>query len=221
MANPVFDLLASRARTAPSEPVLTFVASDGSRTELSAVTLLNAVSKAANLLRDDYDVGPGTPVALTIPWHWQRVPWLLAVLALGGEPAFGHDARADVELGSAASLAGSPSRDRLAVSLHPLGLPDPALPEGLVDAAVEVRLHPDLFLPDAIDTATVRTAIAAASQAAFRVDRGSRVLMAGPPEEPWFLPALLPLAAGASVVLAESADDAERIAASEAVTARW
>lgn len=221
MANPVFDLLASRARTAPSEPVLTFVYADGARTELSAATLLNAVSKTANLLRDDYDVEPGTPVALTIPWHWQRAPWLLAVLALGGEPVFGHDERAAVEIGSAASLAGSPSRDRLAVSLHPFGLPDPGLPAGLVDAAVEVRLHPDLLVPADVDSATVRAAVASASQAAFRVNRGARVLMAGPPAESWFLPALLPLTAGASLVIAESADDAERVAAAEAVTARW
>ena len=221
MPNPVYDLLVARARTAPSEPVLTFVAADGSRTELSAVTLLNAVSKAANLLRDDYDVEPGTPIALTIPWHWQRVPWLLAVLALGAEPVFGRDEQATVELGSVASLAGSRSRDRLAVSLHPFGLPDPALPEGLIDASVEVRLHPDLFLPDDVDTPTIRAALSAAAQGAFRVDRGARVLVAGPPDEPWFLPALLPLAAGASIVLAESPGDAERIAAAEAVTLRW
>lgn len=216
-ANPVFTLLSDRATSAPSTPVVTYWYADGARTELSSVTLLNAVSKAANLLRDDYDVEPGSQVSLTIPWHWQRVPWLLAVLTLGAQPLL--ESGAAVEIGSVHTLIDSTARDRLAVSLHPFGLPTPDLPVGIVDAAIEMRLHPDTFLAEPVDAELTADAITAARKVATHFAPGSRVLIAGPPQDSWFLPALLPLVAPISVVLTECAADADAIAAQEATTA--
>ena len=47
----------------------------GERIELSARVLANWVAKAANLLRDDLDAGPGSVVRLDLPPHW-RTPLL-------------------------------------------------------------------------------------------------------------------------------------------------
>ncbi len=56
----------------------------GERIELSARVLANWVSKAANLLQDDLDVGPGSVVVLDLPPHWRTLYWALAVWSVGG-----------------------------------------------------------------------------------------------------------------------------------------
>lgn len=209
MANAVLDALLARARTRPSEPVLTFLSASGERTELSAATLANAVAKAANLLREEFDVEPGMPVSLTIPWHWQRMPWLVACLALGAD--VGVEPGAAIEIGSAASLADSPAADRLAVSLHPFGLPIADLPPGLVDASAEARLQPDAFLGEDADTAAW---LAPAAQRGAPWTSGDRVLAEGDCGWPVIL---TPLATPAALVMVEAGGTA----ASEGVTARW
>lgn len=217
MANPVLQALVERARTRGSDPAVTFLTTAGERTELSGATLLNTVAKAANLLREEFDVEPGTPVCLSVPWHWQRAPWLIACLSLGAlvhtDRDTAVDAGAVVEVGSVASLEGSPLRDRLAVSLHPFGLPIADLPDGLVDAAAEARLQPDAFLGEDADTADWLRAC---------VERGAswtsadRVLAAG--DCGWAV-LLTPLATPAALVMTET-PDASR-ARGEGVTAHW
>jgi hypothetical protein len=56
----------------------------GERIELSARVLANWVAKAANLLQDDLDVGPGSVVVLDLPPHWRTLYWALAVWSVGG-----------------------------------------------------------------------------------------------------------------------------------------
>lgn len=209
--NPVFDALESRARRRGPEPVLAFAYADGLRTELSATTALNAVCKAANLLREEAGIEPGMPLSLTIPWHWQRLPWLVAALALGADVSFAPGA--PVEVGSTASLAASPARDRLAVSLHPFGLPIADLPSGMVDASAEARLQPDAFWAEPVG----EPALLAEARAAYAFDAGTRVLAAG--DQGW-MPLLLPLVTDAALVMAEAAEDAERTAQAESASAR-
>jgi len=55
----------------------------GERIELSARVLANWVAKAANLLQDDLDVGPGSVVMLDLPPHWRTLYWALAVWSVG------------------------------------------------------------------------------------------------------------------------------------------
>src|SRR6187549_3516723 len=59
-------------------------ATRGERVELSARVLANWVAKAANLLQDDLDLGPGAVVVLDLPPHWRTLYWALAVWSVGG-----------------------------------------------------------------------------------------------------------------------------------------
>ena len=79
----------------------------GERIELSARVLANWVAKAANLLQDDLDVGPGSVVVLDLPPHWRTLYWALAVWSVGG----------CVELPSHHTTDSHPRRD--AVLSHP------------------------------------------------------------------------------------------------------
>ena len=74
-------------------PRLTWYAADGERIELSGRVLANWVAKTANLLREEFDVEPGTAVRVELPGHWRRVVVELAVSALGADLA---DADADL-----------------------------------------------------------------------------------------------------------------------------
>ena len=49
----------------------------GERIELSTVTLANWAAKTANLLREEFGVGPGSRVAVLLPAHWQTLAVLL------------------------------------------------------------------------------------------------------------------------------------------------
>ena len=209
MANAVLHALLARARSRASEPVVTFLSERGERTELSAVTLLIAVAKSANLLRDSYDVEPGTPVSLTIPWHWQRAPWLIACLAIGADVRLEQGAA--LEVGSVASLAESAAADRLAVSLHPFGLPIADLPVDLVDASSEARLQPDAFIGEDADTASW---LADATVRGRDWSATDRVLAEG--DGGWSV-LLTPLATPAALVMCERTGDADR----EGITQRW
>ena len=55
----------------------------GERVELSARVLANWVAKAANLLQDDLDAGPGTTVRLALPPHWRTLYWAFAAWSVG------------------------------------------------------------------------------------------------------------------------------------------
>ena len=55
----------------------------GERIELSARVLANWVTKAANALQDELDVGVGTVVRLDLPPHWRTAYWALAAWSVG------------------------------------------------------------------------------------------------------------------------------------------
>src|SRR5829696_4614325 len=77
-------LLADVRDRDPARPLVTFYDdSTGERVELSATTLDNWVAKTANLLQDEFDVGPGRSVAVALPVHWQTAAVLLGVWSCG------------------------------------------------------------------------------------------------------------------------------------------
>lgn len=133
----------------PARPLVTHLGPGGERTELSVRTFENNVAKAANLLRDDADLQPGSAVALLLPVHWQTAVWLAAcalaggVAWLDGDPA---DPSVEVSVTGPDRLDAPRAPMALATALHPLGMPFAApLPAGLLDASVEVRAHGDRF----------------------------------------------------------------------------
>ena len=68
----------------PARPRITcYDDTTGERIELSGKVLANWVAKAANLLQEEYDAGPGTVVRLDLPAHWRTAYWALACWAVG------------------------------------------------------------------------------------------------------------------------------------------
>ena len=146
----------------------------GERIELSARVLANWVAKAANLLRDDLDVGPGSVVVLDLPPHWRTLYWALATWSVGAcvevpahrtSPDAGHDpvpsAAAPVapdvvvtDAVDAAAAAPEAVLVTLAALARSAGSPVPA---GVVDEARELATHGDVFdgddEPDGADPA--------------------------------------------------------------------
>ena len=208
----------------------------GERVELSAITTANWAAKAANLLRDECDVEPGTPVAVLLPAHWQTATVLLAAWWCGAEvvtePAAAEwvlcDAgRVDLALGAA------PAGGVVALSLDAFGRGVPGLPAGVVDFAPEVRLHGDEFvggpLPDDLPVlagGTVDEVLADARSraAALGIGAADRVLstLEWGTSDGLADGLLAVLAVGASLVQCRNADPAalERRAAGEKVTVR-
>jgi uncharacterized protein (TIGR03089 family) len=230
MATPA-DLLAAVHAREPSAPLITFYDdASGERTELSATTLANWVAKTANLLQEEFDVGPGSTVALALPVHWQTAAVLLGVWSCGATVLDtaaedeGRLERASVVLADADRL---PALEELelpelmGLSLHPLGLGMAGYVGPARDYALEVRAHGDVFSPwQPVDPTgpglvlgslelNLGGLVDTATELAGRLGlvAGDRVLVdertateAGPVA--WLL---APLAAGASLVLCRAA----------------
>jgi uncharacterized protein (TIGR03089 family) len=221
------DLLAAALRSAPAAPLITYYDdTTGERVELSATTLGNWVAKTANLLQDEFDVGPGSTVAVALPVHWQTAAVLLAVWSCGAtvlDTAAEDDGRlddADVVLAAQDRLAPLEELDLpdlLGLSLHPLGLGMAGYAGSARDFALEVRTHGDAFSPyqppDPADpglvigglTLTLGALEGAARELADRLGMrpGDRILVEdrtalGSGPVAWLL---APLAVGASLVL--------------------
>jgi uncharacterized protein (TIGR03089 family) len=221
------DLLAGAVRRSPAAPLVTWYDdTTGDRVELSAATLANWVAKTANLLQDEFDVGPGSTVAVALPVHWQTAAVLLAVWSCGAavlDTAAEDDGRlADVDVVLAGQDRIAPLEEvgadpLLGLSLHPLGLGMTGYAGSARDFALEVRVQGDVFVPyspadpDAPGLRagglelTLGGLVATAAELAGRLGLadGDRVLVetrtaaeAGPVA--WLL---APLAAGASVIL--------------------
>jgi uncharacterized protein (TIGR03089 family) len=154
------DLLAAALRRNPAAPLLTqYDDATGERVELSAATVDNWVAKTANLLQDEFDVGPGSRVVVALPVHWQTAAVLLAVWGCGAavlDTAVEDDgqlAGADVVLADQdrlyplAEAIGDAPPELLGLSLHPLGLGMTDYVGPARDFALEVRGQGDVFAP--------------------------------------------------------------------------
>jgi len=235
MAGVPADLLAATLRRDGSAPLVTFYDDvSAERTELSATTLANWVAKSANLLQDEFDVGPGSTVAISLPVHWQTAAVLLGTWSCGAAvlDTAGEDddrfADADVVLAAADRLPPLEEQglaELMGLSLHPLGMGMAGYVGPARDFALEVRAHGDVFAPwQPVDPAapglrlgglelSLAGLVDTATELAARLGltAGDRVLVdertateAGPVA--WLL---APLAAGASLVLCRSAASAQ------------
>ncbi|MGY1833226.1 TIGR03089 family protein [Geodermatophilus sp. SYSU D01180] len=221
------DLLAVALRRGPAAPLITaYDDATGERVELSGATLANWVAKTANLLQDEFDVGPGSTVAVALPVHWQTAAVLLGVWSCGAavlDTAVENDGGLDaahVVLAAQDRLEALEEQgppELLGLSLHPLGLGMTGYAGPARDFALEVRAHGDHFTPymppDPASPGLLAggleltlgglTEAATALAGRLGIAAGDRVLVgdtvaaeAGPVA--WLL---APLAAGASIVL--------------------
>jgi uncharacterized protein (TIGR03089 family) len=227
-----------RTGAAAARPLITFYDdATGERIELSGTTTANWAAKAANLLRDECDVEPGTRVAVLLPAHWQTAAVLLATWWCGAE-VVAEPTEADWVLCDAdrvdLALAADPAGGVVALSLDAFGKGLPGLPAGVIDFASEVRLQGDDFVPwsPVPDSAP---ALAGGSVAEVLADARARAaaLGLGPTDRvlstlDWSSldgvtdGLLAVLAAGASLVQCRNANPAalEHRAATERTTAR-
>lgn len=122
-------------------------ATHGERVELSAKVLANWVSKAANLLQDEWDLGPGSVVRIDLPAHWRSAYWALAVWAVGATVRLGEgaaDALVTTSPAAAAAFAAD-GGDAALVSLAALARRADEPVDGVLDEAAELATHPDAF----------------------------------------------------------------------------
>jgi uncharacterized protein (TIGR03089 family) len=179
-----------RTGAAAARPLITFYDdATGERVELSGTTTANWAAKAANLLREECDVEPGSKVALLLPSHWQTAAVLLAAwwcgAAVVAEPGDAEWVLCDADRVDLA-LASGPAGGVVALSLDAFGKGITGLPAGVVDFATEVRLQGDEFVPweqvpdsaPALDGATVGEVLASARARASELglSRTDRVL---------------------------------------------
>ena len=156
-STPLSRLLADwpSARTSPR---VTQHFSDGARVELSGASLGNAITKAANLLTDEFDVQPGDGICVDLPLHWQVPVLVSAAWSVGASVHLGDSAAGAAVRFVAPTGPADPHCPTLAVSLHPWGLPlGSQTPDGCEDHALIVRSQPDVRLlpeqwldPDAV-----------------------------------------------------------------------
>ena len=151
-------LLASARVRDPARPLLThYDDATGERVELSATTLDNWVAKTANLLQDEFDVGPGSTVAVALPVHWQTAAVLLGVWSCGAAVLDTAAEEEDRLAGVDVVLAGQDrlpaleesagDAELLGLSLHPLGAGMAGYAGPARDFALEVRTAGDRFVP--------------------------------------------------------------------------
>jgi uncharacterized protein (TIGR03089 family) len=220
-------LLAAALARDPAGPLLTYYDdATGERAELSAETLANWVAKTANLLVDDLGLTPGDRIAVLLPAHWQTAAVLLggwtAGLVVGAEPAGAEAAFVAADRVGTAVEAGVP--EVFALPLAPLGRGfDGPPPAGARDFPAEVRAMPDRYAgppapPDAPALAAGEGTVPAGELAEVARRRAAelgvypddRLLTVADSATPvdWLDNLLVPLAAGATVVICANADPA-------------
>lgn len=121
----------------------------GERVELSARVLANWVAKAANALRDEWDVQPGDVVGLDLPPHWRSLYWAFAAWSVGAGVAAGLPAGAEpavIVTTDAGHLDLAPEGALVTLAALARGAVDPP-PPGVMDEARELATHGDVFTP--------------------------------------------------------------------------
>jgi uncharacterized protein (TIGR03089 family) len=225
-------VLAQLVGSDPARPRVTFYddsVNAGERIELSAKVLANWVSKAANLLTEELEIGPGDVVRLDLPaQHWRSLYWALAVWSVGATLDVRRDGPAQLLVTTDARRAVSTDTDAtVLVTLAALARrhADP-VPDDVIDEARDLSAYADQFEPweqPSQDDVALVDDTGAYTYADVVPDpgwpTGSRVNVAGD-AGPTLRHALAAWAVDGSVVLVLGPDDARTPArlASEGVT---
>lgn len=233
------DALASRLRTEPGQPLVTFYDHvTDERVELSVTTYANWVAKASSLLVDELDLQRGDTLRIDLPPHWLGTVFLGAAWTAG--LVVTDDDAPDAIVCGPESLAGwaEQAGDRvvLACSLLPLGVrfTEP-VPAGVHDVGIEIWSQPDAFVPwdpaaasdPAVDLpglVATQAQLCEAAAAGTLVSDGGRLLSVADPASPSGVATFLePLVRSGSLVLVARAEQ-QRLEATyvaERATARF
>lgn len=204
------------SRRDPAQPFVTHLGPEG-RMELSTASMANAAAKIANTLGGEFDLQPGDCVGVHLPWHWQRVAWLLGIWSAGLVAVPGGGEECDLLVAGPQEATGLPGEVHV-VSTHPFGMPLDAaamaqLPPGAEDVTLLVRAQPDVqvFVADhspdvALDGLTQIELLDRGRDVTTHNPGISRVgLTQGPGQ--WWLPAIWPLVSDGSVIMTDIRDD--------------
>ena len=144
-------VLADILRSDPAGPRVTFYEdtpgrTQGERIELSAKTLANWVAKAGNALQDEYDLGPGSVIRVSLPPHWRALYWAFAAWSVGATVDLTGSLPADLVICDDPDVAqGAPGTgDIVLVTLDALArVHTGRLPARAMDEARELATHGD------------------------------------------------------------------------------
>ena len=212
------------------------------RIELSGRVLVNWVAKAANLLTEEFDAGPGTVVGLRLPpGHWRAAYWALATWSCGAtlrclsgdsgdeSPPDGLD----VLVTDVPPAAGATPVDVVAITTAALARRFPGdLPGGALDEAAVLATYADVFEaldePAGTDAAIEGGATYADLVPAASGEDAPRLLLADPASQQAFLTAALATWAADGTIIVVTGDGPdgtdepalERIAEQEGASAR-
>jgi uncharacterized protein (TIGR03089 family) len=139
-------LTANLLQGSPAQPLITHYDDDaGTRVELSVATMRNWAAKTANWLVEEWDVEPGTPVAVLLPAHWQTAAVLLGAWWAGAHVVPTPEG---AEVAFVAPGGEAPGATVTAVaSLDPMGRDLRGnVPPGAVDYIGDARMFGDDYL---------------------------------------------------------------------------
>jgi uncharacterized protein (TIGR03089 family) len=129
----------------PGRPRLTWYDTD-ERVELSGHVLDNWVMKAANLLVEEYQAGPGTCVLIDLPVHWRAVIWAMATWRVGGCVVLPGEEHTGCDVVITDRPEGYRGTELVAVALPVMARQfDGELPPGALDAAEAVMTYGDVL----------------------------------------------------------------------------
>lgn len=145
---------------------------NGERIELSGKVLLNWVSKAANMLSEEFDIAPGSVVALHLPaCHWRTQYWALAAWACGAQVAFTDCEHGESPADGDVLVTCCPQpdvTDQIVVTLAALSrTASESIPARAFDEAKELPTYSDLFAPLVIPEASDVAFTSAAGSVTF------------------------------------------------------
>jgi len=231
------EVLAGLLRSDPGRPRITcYDDSDGptrgERIELSAKVLANWVSKAANALQDEWDLGPGARVRLDLPAHWRTGYWALATWSVGATvvlPDVDDGTPVDLLVTDSALAAQEATSPSVLVTLAALARSAPVAVGGdTMDEARELSTYGDQFVPDDEPAASDPALVTATGTASYAdvvptgTPPGSRIHLLDPAPEDLLRTTLGAWAVDGSVVLSRGTATAEVLSArsaAEGVTA--
>ncbi|OQO90342.1 TIGR03089 family protein [Saccharomonospora piscinae] len=206
-----------------ARPALThYDDAEGSRIELSVVTLANWAAKTANWLVEEFDVEPGDAVAVDLPAHWQTAGVLFGAWWCGAHVVTDRAEAAVTFVTPPHAAEAAATGPTAVVALDPLGRGlSSTPPDGALDYLSEARTCGDDFAPllpvpgttPALLGTSIDELLALARQraTALGVGEGDRVLST----REWTLPdgavdaLLAPVVAGAHVVQVTHAEPAK------------
>lgn len=140
-------------------PALVFYGKDDQRVELSGRVLDNWVAKTANLLTDEYNLGPGGHIVIDPTPHWRTVALAAAIWRIGATavlwPHGSHQKHIDLHTMIRAQdslhpeIASTDHHDLMIFAYPALAMELPAedLPATAYDFCAEIRAYGDLFHP--------------------------------------------------------------------------